>query len=191
MRNSWMMILAVLLGALGAGGCAYGEQRWADFAQVFRADVGVGQGLGVHAAVTEYGHVGLGVYDATAAGWAATDAKIDPYKPVQTGSFDKKRTMACLLLWKTDNLRAVPNLAGTDKPDRPYAIGADLFLMVVGIEFSIEPVELADFLLGVFGQDLLEDDRPPAEPDTAESYPPGGPEARVEPDDWDSTNPFP
>jgi len=154
--------------ALSCTGCVYLRQRGQDLQDSIFLHAGVGLGVEAHvSAATGLAMLGLGGHVSERAGidgWqkgAWRERQVVCGFPLLLGVFDVQR------LRHGDGMLQLPSYYGCV----PFAIGnrfvvgpeAGCFLGIVGAEAGVDVVQLTDFLAGVFGLDLLGDDRVDAE----------------------------
>lgn len=128
----------------------YIPNRLIDFADIFRLRLRFGPGLAANARVTDYGSLYYGKYCSVYAGlpgprnpyYARLPLGVECLDGVVIGGVDA-----------TDDTPYGPAYGPTE-------VDVGLHLLVVGAEFGVDPLEIADFLSGLLMVDLEHDDYP-------------------------------
>lgn len=126
----------------------YIPNRLFDLFDIFRARIEVGPGIAAGVRATEIAQVYAGTHASVYAGLpgprgSATiplPAGLESYNGVALGPVDA-----------TANMSIGPEYSSTE-------IGATVHPFIFGIDFGIDPVEIADFAVGILGFDLRDDD---------------------------------
>jgi hypothetical protein len=174
---------ALVTAAALVQGCAYSAARWRDFTDVLSLGVSAGGGIGARANATRLVALELGVQkDEKIVGWRErnfkwiessygiifaswrmptldgepmpekspfdlfTTSRRRTYFPARTEIEDARHTVFIL-----SRIRGMRLVGALD-------VGVGLSALVAGIEATVSPGELADFLLGWFGVDIGRDD---------------------------------
>lgn len=112
--------------------------RLLDLLDIGRANLTLGPGLGVEVHATDVFHLKMGGYSGARIGWRGRGL---PFY-AESGKSDAPEVM------KKDYAR----------PKTVWYIGLWGHLLLVGAEAGVDPLELVDFVTGVFFIDLLDDD---------------------------------
>lgn len=176
--------LAIALGASLLSGCTWLQNRANDALDVFALDFGQGPGLYADVRATDFVAVGVGMHDTVTWGmhgrYAGTSGRgavaVGPLmwgwrpdgpavSPMQSGDPSRFNQDVVdpppshLILWPAGPLRhAFPEYNETARGLRFADVSATLTIGYVGMHVGFSPGELVDFVLGVFGIDLSDDD---------------------------------
>ena len=174
---------ALLALLVPASGCSYLKARWRDFTDIASAGIGPGGGLGARVEATKL--IALEVIaqkDERFAGWRSRN-----YRWTESGygilfaswrmpSIDEEPAPERRWYDLFTTSRRVTRYAGRAelederhtffilsrakgvKPMDALNVEVGVSAVAVGLEFSIRPLEIADFLLGWFGVDIAGDD---------------------------------
>lgn len=126
----------------------YLPNRLCDGLDIVRFRLRAGPGLALHLRATRWGVFYAGGYRAVFAGLPGP--RLKPRWPLPFGR-EEEKGLALLAVDATDTLPHEPIYADSE-------IAGGLHLAVVGAELGLDPVELADFLLGFFLIDIRRDD---------------------------------
>ncbi|MFG0320516.1 MAG: hypothetical protein ACF8XB_24810, partial [Planctomycetota bacterium JB042] len=180
----------LLLAGTVAPGCAYVKDRGLDLAQTVDVAVGISEGLEFNLRATKFVQVGFGGYRGLY--WAGLkDGLLDVWQEERSEFgvgplyvHEVFRADGARLLDIRYPLFGDPGFREhaadvTHLSDRgTFDIGVTLNPVLFGVDVSISPVELVDFLAGIAQVDLLEDDvHVPAERDLVRRL--SGEDARV------------
>jgi hypothetical protein len=163
-------VAAVAVVALAAGGCtaAAWRDRAHDFAQIFELTGSVGPGLGVSLRATEALQVGAGYFDGATLGFV--DGRVAAIKEHRSElgisllhAYDYRRESRELLAvrhadYADPGYDPYPFSWQTQSDRHDADVGFNVNLAIVGVGATIHLDELADFVAGCFGFDLLHDD---------------------------------
>jgi hypothetical protein len=166
-RGGWVLVLAAVLSCTG---CAYMQNRGNDLAQVIN--------VGVTTSETPQIAVYFNLFSVVALGYADFDGKMYGFVNEHWGSYDARHHGTGLLLWGTERFGWGDRYNPKDPESPPswrvgpigWATGPwppkqetvnspkILHLGWVGLSAYCRPGEMADFLLGWFGLDIMNDD---------------------------------
>jgi len=178
-----LVTVAFVTAAALVQGCAYSTARWRDFTDVLSLGVSAGGGIGARASATRLVALELGAqkdeklvgwrernfkwiessYGLVFASWRMPTLDGEPsaefsfldrlstsrrrsYFPARTEIEDARHTL--FILSRARGMRLVTALD----------VGVGLSAVIAGLEATVSPGELADFLLGWFGLDIGRDD---------------------------------
>jgi len=164
----------VLLLALTPG-CAWLGARGRDLGDVVRVEGSVGVGLQAHANAGELLHLGFGSSRRWSAGWAygipTNERRVEDHLPlsfVQSLMEPDAAALHSLKIGGKDDYAkhrcyaVAPCTFDSGSIRKPtmqfWDIEAGFMLLAVGAEIGFNPAELVDFILGVFGLDIADDD---------------------------------
>jgi hypothetical protein len=174
-----MRRLIPILLALPGVGCAYAQDRFRDFADVWRVEVSAGVGLQADVAVGEVAHLGLGSSRRWSAGLrygeVIGERRVEDHLPLSllwwaaepdaSGVHQLRLGDATHSQHRCDAIVPGELLSGTLEKDpiHYWDIEVRAFVGVAGVEVGFSPGQFVDFLLGWFGIDIGNDDGPDRE----------------------------
>ncbi|MBI4243386.1 MAG: hypothetical protein HY606_04780 [Planctomycetes bacterium] len=151
-----------------------------DFADIFRLELRTGLGVDAGVYAGPLLHLGIGTTDSHSVGLRYGEFKKDRYlinnSPLSwlssSGTTGNPFHLHCEMhKWpsKPEESAIVDHccygIIPTTLPETQYInshaldIEADAFLILIGVRAGISPAEIADFILGIFGIDILSDDK--------------------------------
>lgn len=169
MSRSRLPILIACLICIWAGGCAgYFRDRLKDASEMFECGAGYSMGVTVNARVTKLVQAGVGGYTGEWAGlregsfatWSEerTEFGVTPFYYHEV--FRKSDGLIDIhhpLLWDAGHEQFLNDLfLITDRGF--FEVGLTVNTILVGIDISVELAEVADFVTGLVGIDILSDD---------------------------------
>jgi hypothetical protein len=162
------VVLAVVLLALSCTGCGYIEERGRDFVDIFDVKITYGSvgGLGAKVQITDYFAPGLGVgfYENSWEKYGRVQVTDDASFFLHAVVFGAEMPLSTTLkggesfifflapLWKEETFEPPPA-----HWSNRLRVGGEIVLPFVSFGFFINLGQFADFLLGFFGVDLIED----------------------------------
>ncbi len=171
-----LLLVVIVLGAVPSMGCAYLRDRGRDFVDIWRVEGSVGVGLHAHVTATELAHIGVGSSRRYVAGImygeGTSERRIEddfPLSYVWTIA-DPETESLHSLRWGNSNEGAaqhrcfwmVPGELNRNTYERDvlhyFDIEVGVFAAIVGFEVGFSIGELFDFIVGLFGFDLGNDD---------------------------------
>lgn len=172
-----MRKIFVLAAASALSGCSYFGARAHDFGDIVRLEGSIGVGLQANVNAGELLHLGVGSSRRTSAGWAyglsTSERRVEDHFPLSYIASILNPEVAALHSLKIGEgpelpQHRCPTLApgafssGTvRKPAMQFwNLEAGVMVVAVGVEAGVNPAELVDFLLGLFGLDIAGDDEP-------------------------------
>lgn len=130
------------------GTLLYIPNRVLDVLDIFRCRVRVGPGIAAGVRATEIAEVYAGTYASVYAGLPGPRMRSTPKLPIGLESHNGASVSV-----------ADATIDGGIGPDySPTEFGLGAQLGIVGFDFGFDPVEVADFLTGIFTIDLRDDD---------------------------------
>lgn len=126
----------------------YLPNRIFDLMDIFRLRLGVGPGLSAGARATELAQAYIGAQTSVYVGLPGPRQSASIPFPV---GLESHNGVAIGPIDATANLWAGPNYSATE-------IGASVFPFIFGLDFGLDPWEIVDFGVGIFGFDLRDDD---------------------------------
>ena len=169
-RRLWFVVAAAALGAVSfSSGCAYLEDRGNDALDIFE--------LGVTTSEKPQLSIYAGVVNVITIGYAETDGTFYGLARRQVAAMPFRNRTVGYLLWGKEQLAYGDFNAADENSPEPWKVGQIglvqgtripphemancpklLHLGWVGIQANCHFGELADFLLGWFGADIMSDD---------------------------------
>ena len=137
--NDGNLFVAILL---------YLPNRIFDAMDIFRARVRVGPGIAAGIRVTDAADLYLGSYVSMYAGLPGPRGRKLPRSPIGVETYNGAEIS---FAEATTGFGFGPDYAFSE-------VGVDAQIALVGFALSIDPVELIDFLAGIFTMDIMEDD---------------------------------
>jgi len=169
------VILAAATAASLLSGCAYFGARARDLGDIVRLEGSLGVGLQANVNAGELLHLGIGSRRCKSAGWAyglsTSERRVEDHFPLSYVATILNPDVAALHTLKIGDGPEQPQhrcpmvapgafSSGTvHKPAMQFwNIEAGVMLVGVGVEAGVNPAELVDFILGIFGLDIAGDD---------------------------------
>jgi len=169
MSRSKLSILVVCLLSLSAGGCAsYLHDRLKDASEMFECGIGYSMGVTVNLRATKLAQAGVGAHSGEWAGlregrfatWTEERSEFGFTPFYYHEVFRKSDDLIDIhhpLLWDPGYEQFLNDLfLLTDRGF--FEVGLTVNALLVGVDLSFELAEIADFVTGVAGFDLLGDD---------------------------------
>jgi ankyrin repeat protein len=162
-KRAVMLIAAFALLSITLSGCTYGEARWYDFTDIWRAHAGFATGFGTYAQITDEYSIGYNWHT------RLLQSGIAPGHPVP-GFFTARHQSngTHQVGWPFGNEQGNVYLYGPIYSEEMYIsheritkhdeIKVSLHVSLVGGQVGFDPVELADFVVGLVDVDLVGDD---------------------------------
>ena len=152
-------------GSLGVQAGHYFLSRWYDLIDIVDFSVGAGPGFMVTAHVTKFAQAGGGWSDAHRVGFRGRSAGVWREKRKEVGVsllYYQKVERECITGWvesfRSDKMDLDTASVYANNNDRSFlGIGATVQAGIL-VDINVRPMQAADFVLGFFTIDVLEDD---------------------------------
>jgi hypothetical protein len=143
----------------------YFLSRWYDLIDIVDFSFGAGPGFLVNAHATKFFQVGLGYSDAYRVGFRGRSAGVWREKRLEAGvsilyyqKVKRERITGWIEDFRTDKMDLDTTAVYANNNDRSYTgIGGTIHALIL-VDFNVRPAQAADFVLGWFGIDILDDD---------------------------------
>jgi hypothetical protein len=130
------------------GAALYVPNRVLDLLDIFRLRVRVGPGVAAGVRATEVASAYAGTYASVYAGLPGPRLRQTPKLPV---GLESHNGVSASVFDATADGGIGPDYSSTE-------FGGGIQAGILGLDFGIDPVEIADFVVGIFTLDLREDD---------------------------------
>ncbi len=143
----------------------YFLSRWYDLIDIVDFSFGAGPGFLVNAHATKFFQVGFGYSDAYRVGFRGRSAGVWREKRLEAGvsilyyqKVKRERITGWVEDFRTDKMDLDTAKVYANNNDRSYLGIGGTFHALILVDFNIRPAQAADFVLGWFGIDFLDDD---------------------------------
>ena len=143
----------------------YFLSRWYDLVDIVDFSFGAGPGFLVNAHATKFFQVGLGYSDAYRVGFRGRSAGVWREKRLEAGvsilyyqKVKRERITGWIEDFRTDKMDLDTTAVYANNNDRSYTGIGGTFHALILVDFNVRPAQAADFILGWFGIDFLDDD---------------------------------
>ncbi|MEI6234571.1 MAG: hypothetical protein WCT04_16070 [Planctomycetota bacterium] len=143
----------------------YFLSRWYDLIDIVDFSFGAGPGFLINAHATKFVQVGFGYSDAYRIGFRGRSAGVWREKRLEAGvsilyyqKVKRERITGWVEDFRADKMDLDTATVYANNNDRAYSgIGATIHALIL-VDVNIRPMQAADFILGWFGVDILDDD---------------------------------
>ena len=143
----------------------YFLSRWYDLVDIVDFSFGAGPGFLINAHATKFAQVGFGYSDAYRVGFRGRSAGIWREKRLEAGvsilyyqKVKRERITGWVENFRSDKMDLDTAQIYANNNDRAFTgIGATLQVLLL-VDVNVRPAQAADFVLGWFGVDVLDDD---------------------------------
>lgn len=143
----------------------YFLSRWYDLIDIVDLSFGAGPGFLINAHATKFFQVGFGYSDAYRVGFRGRSAGVWREKRLEAGvsilyyqKVKRERISGWVENFRTDTMDLDTTAVYANNADRSFTgIGATIHALIL-VDVNVRPAQAADFVLGWFGIDILDDD---------------------------------
>jgi hypothetical protein len=143
----------------------YFLSRWYDMCDIVDFSFGAGPGFLVHAQATKFFQAGFGYSDAYHVGFRGRSAGVWREKRLEAGvslmywqKIERERVTGWVESFRADKMDLDTATVYLNNADRSYlGLGATVHVLIMA-DVNFRPAQAADFVLGWFGIDILDDD---------------------------------
>lgn len=143
----------------------YFLSRWYDLVDIVDFSIGAGPGFLINARATKFAQVGFGYSDAYRVGFRGRSAGVWREKRLEAGvsilyyqKIKRERVTGWVEDFRADKMDLDTATVYQNNADRSFlGIGATFHALIL-VDINVRPAQAADWVLGWFGIDVLDDD---------------------------------